>query len=80
MDRPKPTHESRCQLILIGGVLRKSIENRARAIAAARSAEEIAPEDVEKATKKFLEESLSDLPHLIEEALENYLHQNRMAA
>lgn len=79
-DRPVFTHEARCFAILAGGVLERCIEGRARRIAASRSASEIVPEDVERATKEFLEEELSSLPHLIEQAIERYKHQSTKAA
>lgn len=80
MDRPMLTHEARCLVILAGGVLERCIENRAREIAASRSADEIAPEDIDKATTEFLREELSDLPHLIEEAIDKYKHRSSKAA
>jgi len=80
MDRSKLTHESRCLIILIGGVLERCIENRAKSIAASRSAEEIAPEDIDKATSEFISTDLSELPHLIEEAVDNYRHRSSKAA
>lgn len=80
MDRLKLTHESRCLVILAGGVLERCIEDRARGIANSRSAAEIAPQDVEKATTEFLGEELSDLPRLIEEAISSYEHRSSEAA
>ena len=80
MDRPVLTREARCLVILAGGVLERRIENRARTIADSRAAVEIAPEDVEKATTEFLKEKLPDLPHLIEEAIENYKRRSSKAA
>ena len=80
MDRPKPTHEARCYVILAGGVLERCIESRAQKIAASRSAAEIVPEDVEKATTEFLEEELSSLPQLIEQAIARYKHRPSKAA
>jgi hypothetical protein len=55
-----------------GWALQRSIENRARAIAASRSANEIVPEDIEKATAEFFREELSDLPRLVERAMKQY--------
>ena len=80
MDPPVFTHEARCFAILAGGVLERCIEIRARRIAASRSAREIVREDVEKATAEFLEEELSSLPHLIEQAIEEYKDQSTKAA
>lgn len=80
MGRPTLTHESRCLVILAGGVLERCIENRARTIAASRSADEIAPEDVKNAVTEFLREGLSDLPHLIEQAMDDYEHRSSKAA
>ena len=80
MDRLKLTHEARCLIIVAGGVLERGIEKRARRIAEGRAASEIAPEDIEKAAKQFFEEGLSDLPRLIEQAIDNYKHQSTKAA
>ena len=80
MDRLKLTHESRCLVILAGGVLEQRIENRARGIANSRSAAEIVPEDVKKATTEFLRKELFDLPRLIEEAISSYEHRSNEAA
>lgn len=80
MDRPKLTHESRCLVILAGHVLERCIETRAREIASDRSAVEISPEDVEKASAEFLRDGLSDLPHLIEQALDRYHRESTKAA
>jgi hypothetical protein len=63
-----------------GGVLERCIENRARTIAASRSADEIAPEDIEKATAEFLAEELSDLPHFIQQAMNEYRYRSSKAA
>ena len=80
MERPKLTHESRCLVILIGGVLEGCIEKHARSIANSQSADKIAPEDIDKALTEFLREGLSDLPHLIEQAIVNYRYQSSKAA
>ena len=80
MDRLQLTHEARCLLIVTGGALERHIENRAREIADARAAAEIAREDVMKATAEFLAEGLSNLPHLIERAIDNYQRQLSKAA
>lgn len=80
MDRPRLTHEARCFVILAGGVLERCIESRARKIAGDRAAAEIVREDVEKATTHFLREELSDLPDLIEQAIDNYKHRSSKAA
>ena len=79
MDRPKLTYEARCLVILAGSVLERCIENRAREIAGGRAAAEIAPEDV-KAAAGFLREDVSDLPRLIEQAMDNYKHRSTKAA
>jgi len=80
MDRPRLTRESRCFVILTGGVLEQCIENRAEEIAAGRSATEIAPEDVVRAANEFFEERLSDLPYLVEQAIDRYRQQSSKAA
>lgn len=80
MDRPKLTHESRCLVILAGHVLERCIETRAREIAGSRSVGEISPEDVERATAEFLREGLSELPCLIEQAIDRYHRQSIKAA
>jgi len=80
MGRPTLTHESRCLVILAGGVLERCIEDRARTIAANRSADEIVPEDVEKATAEFLAEQLSDLPHFVQRAMSEYRCRSSKAA
>ena len=80
MDRPTLTHESRCLLILAGGVLEWRIEYRARTIAANRSGHEILPEDVEKATAEFFTEELSDLPRLVREAMSKSRYRSSKAA
>jgi hypothetical protein len=80
MDQPVFTHEARCFAILAGGVLERCIERRARRIAAGRSAREIVAEDVRRATREFLEEELSNLPHLIERAIEDYKRQSNKVA
>lgn len=80
MDRPTLTHESRCLVILAGGVLERCIEDRARTIAASRSADEIVPEDVKKATAEFLAEQLSDLPNLVERAMSKFQCRSSKAA
>lgn len=80
MDRLKLTHESRCLLIVAGAALERRIESRAREIAGGRAAAEIAREDVIKATAEFLAEELSNLPHLIEHAMDDYERQLNKAA
>lgn len=80
MDRLELTHEAQCLVIVAGAALERHIENRAREIAGDRAAAEIAREDVTKATAKFLAEELSDLPNLIERAIDNYQQQLSKAA
>jgi hypothetical protein len=80
MDQPTLTHESRCLSILAGGALRQCIENRARTIAANRSANEITPDDMEKATAEFFREGLSGLPHLVAQAMNRYPYRSSRAA
>ena len=80
MGKPTLTHESRCLLILAGGVLERRIENRARTIATSRSAEQISREDIEKATADFLREELSDLPHLVRQAMSKHRYRSSKAA
>jgi hypothetical protein len=80
MDRLTLTHESRCLIILAGGVLERCIENRARTIAASRSADAVAAEDIDKATREFLREELADLPQLIGEATDEYRRRSSDAA
>ena len=80
MGQTKLTHEARCLVILAGSVLERCIEKRARKIADSRAMSETAPEDVERATKEFLEEELSDLPQLIQQAIDNYKHRSNKAA
>ena len=80
MDRLKLTHEARCLLVVAGGSLERHIENRARKRAEGRAAAEVAREDVKKAIAEFLAEELSDLPHLIERAIDNYQRQLSKAA
>jgi hypothetical protein len=70
MDQPTLTREARYLIILNGWVLERCIENRARTIAEARSSDEIAPEDIEKAMANFFREELSDLPHFVQQAME----------
>ena len=77
MGKPTLTHEARCLLILAGGVLERCIEDRARTIAASRSADEISPEDVEKATADFLREELSDLPGFVQQAMNKHRYRSR---
>ena len=74
------THEARCLLILAGGVLERCIEGRARTIATCRSAEQISPEDIEKASAEFLREELSDLPHLVHRAMSQHRNRSSKAA
>jgi len=80
MGQPTLTHESRCLLLVAGGALEQCIENRARAIAAGRSADEITPEDVETASAAFFREGLSGLPRLVQQAMERYRHCSTKAA
>lgn len=80
MGRPVLTHESRCLIITAGGVLERCIENRARTVAASRSADEITPDDIEKATAEFLREELSSLPHFVQRAMNDYQHRTSKAA
>jgi hypothetical protein len=80
MGKPVLAHESRCLLILAGGVLERRIECRARTIAASRSAEQISPEDVKKATAEFLLEELSDLPQLVQRAMSKHRNRSSKAA
>lgn len=80
MGRPTLTHESRCLVILAGGVLERCIEDRARTIAANRSADEIVPEDVEKASAEFFAEQLCDLPRLVQRAMSEYRRRSSKAA
>lgn len=80
MDRLKLTHEARCLLIVAGGALERRIENRALEISEGREAAEVALEDVKKAITEFLAEELSNLPHLIERAIDNYQRQLSKAA
>ncbi len=80
MGQPTLMHESRCLLIVAGGALERCIENRARTIAAGRLADEITPEDVEIAMAGFLREELSDLPRLVQQAMERYRHHSIKAA
>lgn len=80
MGRPTLTHESRCLVILAGGVLERCIEDRARTIAANRSADEIVPEDVERAAAEFLREELSDLPRFVQEAMNKSRYRSSKAA
>ncbi len=80
MDRLKLTHEARCLVIVAGAALERRIENRAREIADGRAAAEIAREDVMKATAEFLAEELSNLPNLVERAIDDYQRQLSKAA
>jgi len=80
MDRPKLTHEARCLIIVAGTVLEGCIEDRAEELAASRSAAEITPEDVENAAKQFFDEGLSDLPALVEQAIDRYKRRSTKAA
>jgi len=80
MDQPMFTHEARCLVIVAGGVLERCIEKCARKIADSRAAAEIVGEDIEKAATELLREELSDLPDLIEQAIDNYKQQARKAA
>jgi hypothetical protein len=72
MERPVLTHESRCLLIVAGSVIEYNVEDRARAIAASRSAKEITPDDVRKAMEEFFHEQLSDLPRLVQQAVNKF--------
>ncbi len=80
MDRLELTREAQCLVVVAGAALERHIENCAREIADARTAAEVAREDVEKATAEFLAEELSDLPHMIERAIDNYQRQLSKAA
>ncbi len=80
MDRLQLTHEARCLAIVAGAALQRRIENRAREIADARAAAEIAREDIMKAIAEFLTEELFNLPHLIEQAIDDYQRQLSKAA
>jgi hypothetical protein len=80
MERPRLTRESRCLLIVARGVLERCIEDRARAIAAGRSAEEIAPEDVQKGAAEFLAEGSPDLPPLVQQAMSDFRRRFSEAA
>ena len=80
MERPKLTRESRCLVIVAGGVLERCIENRARAIAASRSADMIIREDVEAAAADFFADGLSDLPHLVQRAMSEFQYPSSKAA
>ena len=80
MDRPKLTYEARYLVILAGSILERCIENRAREIADGRAAAEIAPEDVEAAAAEFFREDLSDLPQLIQQAMDKCKHRSSEAA
>ena len=72
MDQQSLTHQARCLVILAGGVLERSVEDRARQLAASRSSVEITPEDVRKAITEYLTQELSNLPNLIEAAIEKH--------
>lgn len=80
MERPKLTHESRCLVILIGGVLERCIEDHARSIAINRTSDKITPEDIDKAVTEFFGAELTDLPQLIEQAINNYQLRSTKAA
>ncbi|MCX7429035.1 MAG: hypothetical protein NTW96_25840 [Planctomycetia bacterium] len=80
MQRPTLTRESRCLVIAAGWCLERRIEDRARAIAASRSADDISPEDIERATAEFFREELSDLPRLVRQAMNDYRHASTKAA
>jgi len=80
MDRLELTHEARCLVIVAGAALERRLEYRAREIADARAAAEIAREDVTNAITEFLADELSNLPHLIERAIDNYQQQLSKAA
>jgi hypothetical protein len=80
MSKPALSHEARCLLILAGGALERCIEDRARTIAASRSAEQISAEDIEKATAEFLREELSVLPHLVQSAQSKHRNCSSKAA
>ena len=80
MGQPKLTHESRCLVILVGGVLERCIENRARTIAADRSADEITPEDVKRGIAEFLREEVSDLPRFVQRAMNKCGYRSSKAA
>jgi hypothetical protein len=80
MGQPTLTHESRCLIIVAGNTLERCIEDRAQTIAANRSADTIAPEDVEKATADFFREEIADLPRLVRESMDKYRHHFSKAA
>lgn len=80
MERPKLTHESRCLVILVGGVLERCIEDHARSIAANRASVKITPEDINNAVTEFFGADCSDLPQLIEQAINNYQLRSSKAA
>lgn len=80
MKGPRLTRESRCLLVVARGVLERCIEERAQAIAAGRSADEIAPEDVELAAAEFLAEDLSVLPRLVQKAVTEFRCRRSRAA
>jgi len=80
MDGPEFTHESRYLVILAGAVLERQIQDHAREIAVRRSADEIAPEDVEMAVEAFLDQEFLGLPKLIEQAINKYKRRTAKAA
>jgi hypothetical protein len=80
MGQPILTHESRCLVILAGRVLERCIEDRARTIVGSRSSDVITPEDIKKATTEFLREDLSNLPDLLQHAMDKSAFRSSKAA
>lgn len=80
MVQPTLTHESRRLLILVGGVLGRCIENRARTIAVSQSQDDITPENVEQAITDFFREELSDLPRFVQQAMNKFGYHSSKAA
>ena len=80
MTNPKLTFDARCLIIRAARVLEQCIEDRGREIAVSRASAEISPQDIRRATAEFFQENLEGLPHLVEEALNEYGNQLSKAA
>jgi len=80
MERPQPSHDARCLVILAGAVLEQLIEDYARRIAEDRGSAQIEPGDVRAAATQVLREEISRLPTVIEQELDDYAVRKKRAA
>jgi len=80
VERPNPTHDARCLVIVARGVLERRIEDRARRIAADRGGTQVEPDDVRTAVTEVMQEDLARLSQAIEKELDDYTARKRSAA